>query len=84
MKQKLSFKVKIKRGLFVEEVRAEFEEECFKPVHHFEFFGKATSETGYRSLFIMKEEMEGLEVGEFLKQNLEVDFGKGNVEVEKI
>jgi len=84
MKQKIAYKVKIKQGLFTEEVRAEFEEDAFSVVHHFEFFGQATSETGYRSHFVMKEEMVGKTPEEFLKENLETDFGKGNVEVEKI
>lgn len=81
--KKIIYDVKIKRGLFEEEVRAEFEKDCFQTVHHFELFGKATSETGYHSLFVMKDEMVGKSPEEFLKENLEVDFGKGNVEVKK-
>lgn len=84
LKNMESYEITIKKGLFEDKVRADFKKDYFLSAHHFELHGKATSETGYKSLFVMKEEMKGKTTEEFLKENLEVDFGSGNVEVKKI
>jgi hypothetical protein len=70
-----NFNVKIKDEI----VLVDYSDDEFGEVNHFEFHGKATSETGYKSLFVLKEEMKNETPKDFLLRILETDFGKGNV-----
>ena len=78
MKEQI-FKTILKSGFEVEikfTFRAFGKDSDDVQVHHFEFFGKTISETGYRSYFIFRDELEeDIEKQSFrLAQELENDL----------
>jgi hypothetical protein len=58
-------------------VRVEYEGTKYDCMEHFNFYGEAISETGYRSHFFNVEEMKGKTIEEFAKE-LALYFNKAN------